>query len=228
MALSRVADPEPNPPARIHTARPRRGWRACRISDGGWAHSTTRTISISTITFHLPTTTQCSIRRLRTSPPAHMECLGHMGWPATHPVIERARGDSLRKDQTADGSWFGRWGVNYVYGTSGVLRALEAVGLDGSAQLPARHGVAALRCRIRTAGSARSILSLLRYFARKRQREEHRVANCLGPDRLCSRRRLRTIPPWNAPWNGCSHIRMKMEPGTKMNLPAPVSRACST
>ena len=28
-----------------------------------------------------------------------------------------------------DGSWFGRWGVNYVYGTSGVLRALESVGL---------------------------------------------------------------------------------------------------
>ena len=35
----------------------------------------------------------------------------------------------LRKDQTEDGSWFGRWGVNYVYGTSGVLRALETVAL---------------------------------------------------------------------------------------------------
>ena len=36
----------------------------------------------------------------------------------------------LLKDQTADGSWFGRWGVNYVYGTSGVLRALETVALS--------------------------------------------------------------------------------------------------
>ncbi len=33
------------------------------------------------------------------------------------------------KDQTSEGAWFGRWGVNYVYGTSGVLRALETVGL---------------------------------------------------------------------------------------------------
>ena len=31
--------------------------------------------------------------------------------------------------QDDDGSWYGRWGVNYVYGTSGVLRALETVAL---------------------------------------------------------------------------------------------------
>ena len=36
----------------------------------------------------------------------------------------------LLKDQSSDGSWFGRWGVNYVYGTSGVLRALETVSLN--------------------------------------------------------------------------------------------------
>ena len=58
-----------------------------------------------------------------------LECLGRYGWPATHPVIERAVRFLLR-DQTADGSWFGRWGVNYVYGTSGVLRALETVALS--------------------------------------------------------------------------------------------------
>lgn len=57
-----------------------------------------------------------------------VECLGQMGWSATHPVVEKARG-FLRKDQTPDGSWYGRWGVNFVYGTSGVLRALETIGL---------------------------------------------------------------------------------------------------
>lgn len=57
-----------------------------------------------------------------------VECLGRYGWPATHPVIGRAV-KFLLKDQTEDGSWFGRWGVNYVYGTSGVLRALETVAL---------------------------------------------------------------------------------------------------
>ncbi len=58
-----------------------------------------------------------------------VECLGRFGWPSTHPVIQRAV-KFLLKDQTADGSWFGRWGVNYVYGTSGVLRALETVALS--------------------------------------------------------------------------------------------------
>jgi squalene-hopene/tetraprenyl-beta-curcumene cyclase len=58
-----------------------------------------------------------------------LECLGRFGWPAEHPAVERGV-KFLLKDQCADGSWFGRWGVNYVYGTSGVLRALETVSLN--------------------------------------------------------------------------------------------------
>ncbi len=57
-----------------------------------------------------------------------VECLGRFGWPASHPLIKRAV-EFLLRDQKADGSWYGRWGVNYVYGTSGVLRALETVAL---------------------------------------------------------------------------------------------------
>jgi squalene-hopene/tetraprenyl-beta-curcumene cyclase len=34
----------------------------------------------------------------------------------------------LRKTQLADGSWYGRWGVNYIYGTWSVLSALNAAG----------------------------------------------------------------------------------------------------
>ena len=56
------------------------------------------------------------------------ECLGRFGWPADHTVIRRAV-KFLLQDQCKDGSWFGRWGVNYIYGTSGVLRALETVSL---------------------------------------------------------------------------------------------------
>jgi squalene-hopene/tetraprenyl-beta-curcumene cyclase len=58
-----------------------------------------------------------------------LECLGRFGWRAEHPAVQRAV-KFLHKDQCADGSWFGRWGVNYVYGTSGVLRALETVSLN--------------------------------------------------------------------------------------------------
>jgi squalene-hopene/tetraprenyl-beta-curcumene cyclase len=60
-----------------------------------------------------------------------LECLGRFGWPADHPEIQRAV-KFLLKDQCEDGSWFGRWGVNYVYGTSGVLRSLETVSLTAS------------------------------------------------------------------------------------------------
>jgi squalene-hopene/tetraprenyl-beta-curcumene cyclase len=33
----------------------------------------------------------------------------------------------LYKEQELEGCWFGRWGVNYIYGTSGVLAALSAI-----------------------------------------------------------------------------------------------------
>jgi len=58
-----------------------------------------------------------------------VECLGRFGWSAEHPAVQRAI-EFLLKDQCKDGSWFGRWGVNYIYGTSGVLRALETVSLS--------------------------------------------------------------------------------------------------
>jgi squalene-hopene/tetraprenyl-beta-curcumene cyclase len=58
-----------------------------------------------------------------------LECLGRNGWPATHPAIERGV-KYLAKEQTPEGSWYGRWGVNYVYGTSGVLRALETIAVS--------------------------------------------------------------------------------------------------
>jgi squalene-hopene/tetraprenyl-beta-curcumene cyclase len=40
--------------------------------------------------------------------------------------------DFLEREQMADGSWFGRWGVNYVYGTWSALCALNAAGFDGT------------------------------------------------------------------------------------------------
>jgi squalene-hopene/tetraprenyl-beta-curcumene cyclase len=36
----------------------------------------------------------------------------------------------ILSEQEPDGSWFGRWGVNYIYGTMLVLRGLQAMGVD--------------------------------------------------------------------------------------------------
>ena len=44
----------------------------------------------------------------------------------------------LGREQLADGSWFGRWGVNYIYGTWSALCALNAAGLDGAAPMVRR------------------------------------------------------------------------------------------
>ena len=54
--------------------------------------------------------------------------LGQLGHEADRPAV--ARGVAfLRSEQEPDGSWFGRWGTNYVYGTWSVLCALNAVGV---------------------------------------------------------------------------------------------------
>ena len=132
MALCRVADPEVAP---LHAAM-RRGlaWLvSMQNRDGGWGafdHENNLDF-LNNIPFadHNamldPSTADVTARAL--------ECLGHMGWSANHPVVSRAH-DYLRRQQERDGSWFGRWGVNYVYGTSGVLRALETLGCRSSAE----------------------------------------------------------------------------------------------
>ena len=58
-----------------------------------------------------------------------LEYLGRSKWPSSDPRIQRAV-RFLQRDQSAEGPWYGRWGVNYLYGTSGALRALETVGLQ--------------------------------------------------------------------------------------------------
>lgn len=58
-----------------------------------------------------------------------LEVLSTFGYKADHPVLERAI-RFLRRSQEPDGSWYGRWGVNYIYGTWQVLKGLNATGYD--------------------------------------------------------------------------------------------------
>jgi squalene-hopene/tetraprenyl-beta-curcumene cyclase len=62
--------------------------------------------------------------------------LARVGRPQDRPALQRAI-DYLRANQEADGSWFGRWGTNYIYGTWSVLVALAAAGIG--AEDPAVH-----------------------------------------------------------------------------------------
>ena len=58
-----------------------------------------------------------------------LEMLATYGYTKDHPRVEKAI-KFVRTEQEPDGSWFGRWGVNYIYGTMLVLRGLEAIGVD--------------------------------------------------------------------------------------------------
>jgi squalene-hopene/tetraprenyl-beta-curcumene cyclase len=60
---------------------------------------------------------------------AHVvEMLAHCGLSDEDPARRGVKW--LLNSQEADGSWFGRWGTNYVYGTGAVVPALVAAGVD--------------------------------------------------------------------------------------------------
>lgn len=58
-----------------------------------------------------------------------LEALGQFGYDDAWPVIAKAVA-FLQKMQQADGSFFGRWGVNYLYGVGAVLPGLKAIHYD--------------------------------------------------------------------------------------------------
>lgn len=60
-----------------------------------------------------------------------LEMLATLGYDWTHPAVASALA-FLKQDQEQDGSWYGRWGVNYIYGTWSVLSGLRAIGEDVS------------------------------------------------------------------------------------------------
>ncbi|HYY26790.1 MAG TPA: squalene--hopene cyclase [Chthoniobacterales bacterium] len=116
------------------------GWiLALQSSNGGWAsfdRDNTNSL-LSKLPF-------CDFGEVLDPPTvdvtAHvLEALSHLGWTIRDRPI--ARGLTFIKEaQESDGSWFGRWGVNHVYGTAAVLPALAAIGEDLSARYVARAG----------------------------------------------------------------------------------------
>lgn len=60
-----------------------------------------------------------------------LEVLGLVGYDKTYDCIHQAV-HFIKREQEADGSWYGRWGVNYIYGTWQAVRGLTCVGENPS------------------------------------------------------------------------------------------------
>ncbi len=58
-----------------------------------------------------------------------LELLGRMRRTRRSPAVRQAL-EYLRRAQQKDGSWWGRWGVNYIYGTGCVLPAFRAIQMN--------------------------------------------------------------------------------------------------
>jgi len=71
-----------------------------------------------------------------------LEMLARLSFPTTDPVVARGL-EFLQQTQRQDGAWFGRWGVNYIYGTWCAVSALTAfVGMDAEARAMVQQAAA--------------------------------------------------------------------------------------
>lgn len=102
---------------------------AMQSSNGGWAafDKDNNQLMITKIPF-------CDFGEALDPPSADvtahvLEALGLLGFDRNHKAVERGY-KFIRSEQETDGSWFGRWGVNHIYGTAAVLPALAAIGED--------------------------------------------------------------------------------------------------
>lgn len=80
-----------------------------------------------------------------------LEGLGHCGFTIEHPAVQKAVA-FIRSKQDSHGCWWGRWGVNYIYGTWQVLTGLRAVG-EPMGQVYTRKAAAWLRHHQKPDGS---------------------------------------------------------------------------
>lgn len=90
---------------------------------------------------------------------AHVvEALVECGLPPGHPAVRRGVA-FLRRTQRPDGSWWGRWGVNHVYGTGAAVPALVAAGVPATDPMLARAVAWLASCQNPDGGWGESVLS---------------------------------------------------------------------
>jgi squalene-hopene/tetraprenyl-beta-curcumene cyclase len=109
-------------------ARGREWIEGMQSDDGGWA-----AFDVNNVEYYL-NNIPFSDHGALLDPPTEdvtarcISMLAQLGETAQNPQIA-AGIDYLRRTQLADGSWYGRWGMNYIYGTWSVLCALNIIGI---------------------------------------------------------------------------------------------------
>ncbi len=115
-----------------------------------------------------------------------LEMLAQYGFTRKDPRVEKAI-QFILKEQEPDGSWFGRWGVNYLYGTFLVLRGLEAMGMWNHE--PAIQQAAEWIRMVQNAdGGWGETCGDLRRCQPARHWAKHAFADCMGRPRTAGRR----------------------------------------
>ena len=135
------------------------------------------------------TSARSSTRRAPTSPRTSSRRSPPRGWPASRPRAAASTG--CCGAQEPDGSWFGRWGANYVYGTGAVVPALVAAGRAGRASRRSAAPCAWLEQHQNADGGWGEDLRSYDDQALERPGRVHRVADRVGAARPARRRGAR-------------------------------------
>jgi squalene-hopene/tetraprenyl-beta-curcumene cyclase len=130
MAMDRARRTEPNAAYDAAIARGREWIEGMQSRDGGWA-----AFDVNNLEYYL-NNIPFSDHGALLDPPTEdvtarcISMLAQLGGTVQSSKAVAAGVDYLLRTQLAEGSWYGRWGLNYIYGTWSALCALNAAGID--------------------------------------------------------------------------------------------------
>src|SRR6266550_1581568 len=130
MAMDRARRTSRGPEYDEAIARGREWIEGMQSRDGGWA-----AFDVDNLEYYL-NNIPFSDHGAMLDPPTEdvtgrcVSMLAQLGETVQGSTVVAAGVDYLRRTQLAEGSWYGRWGLNYIYGTWSVLCALNAAGVD--------------------------------------------------------------------------------------------------
>ncbi|MDO8397418.1 MAG: squalene--hopene cyclase [Bradyrhizobium sp.] len=130
MAMDRARRASHDPEYDVAIARGREWIEGMQSRDGGWA-----AFDVNNLEYYLNNIPFSDHGALLDPPTEDVtaRCVSMLAQLGETAQTSKAVADGveyLRRTQLAEGSWYGRWGLNYIYGTWSVLCALNAAGVD--------------------------------------------------------------------------------------------------